>query len=193
MKKLLLSGAMFFAIPFLAQNELKELRNDVDNIKLSIKNLQSEIQSVKSENIYLKQVLNINKPILEQEKANTNFRITKVEGNKEKKTIYITFLVESKDKTKNARFKDITITDIYGSELGRNIVESYEITDSELTVDVPKRVVMAFTYGYPNKIENEDYPKIVKLLKFQFGLQRENSFERDYTRFEFRDLNVEWK
>lgn len=193
MKKLLLSGAVFFAIPFLAQNELKDLRNDVDNIKLNIKNLQSEIQSVKSENIYLKQVLNINKPILEQEKANTNFRITKVEGNKADNRVYITLLVESKDKTKSTVFNEVSIIDIYGSEVRLDTSLSYETLYPELALNTPKKMVMAFYYdGYKNEIKNGDYPKIVKLLKFQFGVSEPGKFI-NYTRFEFRDFNVEWK
>lgn len=191
MKKLLLSGAMFFAIPFLAQNELKELRNDVDNIKLSIKNLQSEIQSVKSENIYLKQVLNINKPILEQEKANTNFRITKVEGNKAEKTIYITFLVEVKDANKKVHFENISIVDIEGNEVGINYFKSTENMYPELAVNVPKKMIFGFTYNSGEV----DFPKIVKLLRFRYKHRHIDQWDLDskFDNLEFRDLNVEWK
>lgn len=190
MKKLLLSGAVFFAIPFLAQNELKELRNDVDNIKLNIKNLQSEIQSVKSENIYLKQVLNINKPILEQEKANTNFRITKVEGNKAEKTIYITFLVEVKDVNKKGEFSDISIIDIEGNEIGVVYGKSGN-RYPELSVNVPMKITFGFTYNSGEV----DFPKIVKLLRFRYKHRHIDQWDLDskFDNLEFRDLNVEWK
>lgn len=191
MKKLLLSGAMFFAIPFLAQNELKELRNDVDNIKLNIKNLQSEIQSVKSENIYLKQVLNINKPILEQEKANTNFRITKVEGNKAEKTIYITVLAEVKDNNKETNFRDLSIIDIEGNEVKVSFLKSSDNTSPKLAVNVPQKIVFAFPY----RSKEEIFPKIVKLFRFRYVHKHlgESDLKRQDENLEFRDLNVEWK
>lgn len=49
----------------MAQESNQDLRKEVETIKISLKNLHSEIQSVKSENSYLKKVLKINKPVLE--------------------------------------------------------------------------------------------------------------------------------
>lgn len=95
-KKLLLSALLFSGLVY-AQT--------CENIKSENANLKSEIQSVKTENDYLKKILEINTPILEYEKDNNNFRITKVTGNKADKTITITYLVEAKDVDKNLMYK----------------------------------------------------------------------------------------
>ena len=50
-----------------------------------------------SENEYLKKVLDINKPMLETEKENSVFKITKAVDNTKDKTITVSFLLESKD------------------------------------------------------------------------------------------------
>ena len=62
-----------------------------------------------SENDYLKKIVEINKAILETEKDNSSFKITKVTGNKAEKTISITFLVEAKDENKKMTIEGISI------------------------------------------------------------------------------------
>ena len=49
------------------------------------------------ENDYLKKIIEINTAILETEKDNSSFKITKVIAHKAEKTIAIAFLVEAKD------------------------------------------------------------------------------------------------
>ena len=68
-----------------------------DALKKENEVLQSANKVLTSENEYLKKVLDLNKPILETEKENSTFKITKVAGNKAAKNIEITFLIESKD------------------------------------------------------------------------------------------------
>lgn len=53
MKKCLL-GLVFLSTTLMAQESNQDLRKEVETIKVSLKNLHSEIQSVKSENSYLK-------------------------------------------------------------------------------------------------------------------------------------------
>lgn len=190
MKKIAFVGALLFSFSLLAQNDLKDLKNDIDNIKSSIKNLQTEIQSVKSENIYLKKVFNINRSILEQEKANTQFSITKVEGNKSERTIYITFLQESKDKERKTDFDKISIIDIEGNEIGLDFLKSTENLVSNLATNVPKKMLFAFTY----KDFEHNLPNIIKLLRFRFRYKNdEKELFDEMENVEFRDLNVVWK
>lgn len=190
MKKIAFVGALLFSFSLLAQNDLKDLKNDIDNIKSSIKNLQTEIQSVKSENIYLKKVFNINRSILEQEKANTQFSITKVEGNKSERTIYITFLQESKDKERKTDFDKISIIDIEGNEIGLDFLKSTENLVSNLATNIPKKMLFAFTY----KDFEHNLPNIIKLLRFRFRYKNdEKELFDEMENVEFRDLNVVWK
>ena len=67
--------------------------------------LQSTNKVLTSENEYLKKIVEINKAILETEKDNSTFKITKVIGNKAEKTIAIIFLVEAKDEKQKTRTK----------------------------------------------------------------------------------------
>lgn len=60
MRKTLLVPAILFCGSFLAQN-------NCDNLKTENSNLRTEIQAVKSENDYLKKVLEINQPFSEVE------------------------------------------------------------------------------------------------------------------------------
>ncbi len=53
MKRILLLGAMVFATTIFAQTTA-ELKKEIDDIKTSIANIHTEIQSVKSENLYYK-------------------------------------------------------------------------------------------------------------------------------------------
>ncbi|WP_225875461.1 hypothetical protein [Chryseobacterium aquaticum] len=78
--------------------------------------LQSTNKILVSENEYLKKMLDINKPMLETEKENSAFKITKLIGNKAGKNIEITFLVEFKDENKKMTIEDISVVDVEGNE-----------------------------------------------------------------------------
>ena len=138
-----------------------------------------------SENDYLKKIVEINKPILETEKNNSSFKITKVTGNKAEKTIAITFLVEAKDENKKMTIGDISIVDIEGIEYEIDLYKSSR-PYPELALNTPIKLTFSF-----KNIENE--PLYIKL--FRFGITSQpirNLFEDTKSNLEFKDLKVNW-
>ncbi|WHF51910.1 hypothetical protein QGN23_01210 [Chryseobacterium gotjawalense] len=88
MRKLLFLSAISFASFVFSQTNCESLKKENET-------LQSTNKTLSSENEYLRKALDINKSILDTEKENSSFRITKVVGNKVEKSIAITFLVEA--------------------------------------------------------------------------------------------------
>jgi len=175
-KKLLLSALLFSGLVY-AQT--------CENIKSENANLKSEIQSVKTENDYLKKILEINTPILEYEKDNNNFKITKITGNKADKTITITYLVEAKNVDKNLMIQDISIIDLEG-ELYKD--DSYKSSRPfpELSTNVPMKLHFSF-----KDISNN--PLLIKILRFRVNSSlKSNTFKKSNADIEFRDLKVTW-
>ena len=87
-------------------------QTNCENLKKENEALQSTNKVLTSENDYLKKILEINKPILETEKDNSLFKITKVIGNKaERRPVHIGMsnfdYVEIKD---NVRAGELIIT-----------------------------------------------------------------------------------
>ena len=108
MKKLLILSAISITTLGFSQT-------NCENLKKENEALQSTNKILTLENDYLKKIVETNKAILEIEKDNSSFKITKVIGNKAEKTIAITFLVEAKDENKKMTIGDISIVDIYCS------------------------------------------------------------------------------
>ena len=91
--------------------------------------LKSENEALKIEkNDYLRKVLEVNKPIKEEEKDGVNAKITKVEGNLKEKTIYITFLIESKVNNRIIFYvKGADIIDLEGNTIKYDIFKFNDI------------------------------------------------------------------
>ena len=178
MKKHILISAILFS-------GLSYAQSNCDNLKLENTNLKSEIQTVKTENDYLKKVLEINTPILESEKNNDMFRITKVAGNKIDKTISITFLIEAKDENKTMFIQDISIIDVEGNEFKINLMKSSNSIPN-LATNVPLKTTFVF-----KDISNQ--PLLIKLFKFSTRNEPTGK-ATDWTnsKLEFRDLKVNW-
>lgn len=192
MKKIIILAMAMAGTVLFAQNSNEDLKKEIEIIKLNISNLQSEIKSVKSENIYLKKVLDIQKPILEVEKEKTHFKIIGAEGNKTDKTIIFTFLLEAKDENKRHYISDSFIVDIDGNEIKMNLEKSSVWSSFFLSKDVPLKIKLAFTY---KDIQN-DFPKIIKVLRFrvEYKLMDTKPYSvPDTHRVEFRDININWK
>ncbi len=171
MKKSILALSIFSGIFIYSQN-------NCDNIK-------TELQTVKSENDYLKKVLEINTPILESEKDKNHFRITKVTGNKTDKTITITFLVEAKDENKKLAFQDLVIVDLEGNQYNADLLKS-----SSLYPEVSSNVPLKMSFSFK---DITDEPKIIKIFRFRVNAQpMSNLFDRKIAAPEFRDLKVNW-
>ncbi len=188
MRKISTIIALLFSILAYSQNNSNEqLKSEIDKIKTEIIGLKSDIQSVKSENIYLKQVFNINKPILEQQQNNTSYTITKVIGNRKDKIIYISMLVESKDENKGCYFQNSIVVDLEGNQYEIDIFKSLNQIP-HLTLNVPLLVKFAF-----KDIIGE--PKILKLFSFSTTNEpdRDKYNLSNKSNQEFRDLNVTWE
>lgn len=165
-------------------------QNTCDKIVSENTLLKNDNQKLKSENGYFKDVLDINKPIYETQAGETTIKVTNVTGNKADKTISIIVLLESKDRNKEEYYlDDVSIIDLEGNEINLNFFKS-EGSNGRLTLDVPKKVKLGFTY---KDIENE-FPQVIKLLRFRYRFQYDKLKAEDQ-RFsiELRNLSVQWK
>lgn len=178
MKKLLFLSAIAFASFGYCQTNCEALKNENET-------LRSTIKALSSENEYLKKVLDINKPILEMEKENSSFKITKIVGNKAERTIAITFLVEAKDENKKMSIDNVSIVDIEGNEYKIDLYKSSR-PYPELALNVPIKLTFSF-----KDIQGE--PLFIKLFRLRTISQPErNLFESIRANIEFRDLKVFW-
>jgi len=170
MKKNLLFSAILFSGLFYTQ---------------TCESIKTENTNLKTENNYLKKVLEINTPILESEKDNNNFKILKVIGNKTDKTITIIYLVDSKDVDKNLVIQDISIIDLEGELYKVDLYKSSN-TYPELSTNVPMKLHFSF-----KDISNN--PSLIKILRFRVNSSlKSNTFKKSNANLEFRDLKVNW-
>ena len=177
MKKNFIFSALLFSGIFYAQT--------CENIKLENTNLKTEIQTIKTENDYLKKVLEINNPILESEKENNNFRITKVVGNKADKTISITFLVDAKDPNIKMHISNLSLIDLEGNEYKVDYFKSSSPTH-KLPANVPLKIYFTFKAIV-------DQPLLIKLFRFSTRNEPEgHALKWTNSKLEFRDLKVNW-
>ncbi|MBB6370087.1 transposase [Chryseobacterium shigense] len=160
-------------------------QTNCDALKKENEALQSTNKVLVSENEYLKKVLDINKPILETEKENSTFKITKVTGNKVGKNIEIIFLIESKDENKKMTIEDIFAIDIEGNEYKIDFSKSSK-TFPQLAKNIPVKITFSF-----KDIQGE--PMFIKMFRFKTTSQPDrNSFEKIRSNLEFKDLKVSW-
>lgn len=154
-------------------------------LKKENETLQSTNKTLVSENEYLKKVVDINKPILETEKENSSFKITKVVGNKTEKSIAITFLIEAKDEKKKMTIEDISMVDIEANEYKIDFYKSSK-PYPDLALNVPVKLTFSF-----KDIQGE--PLFIKIFRFKTTSQPErNTFEKTKSNLEFRDIKVLW-
>ena len=185
MKKLLLLTILSIS-NFTYSQTNEELKSEMNKIKSDISTMKSDIQSVKAQNIYLKKSLAINTPILENTVDDSSFKITKVIGNKNEKTVSITFLVETKNENKKMTFGKVYVVDIEGNRYDVDYMKSSN-TYPELTLDIP--IKLTFTF---NDFEKEHL--VLKLFKFSTESSLENNlFKKSRSIVEFKDLNIVWE
>ena len=171
MKKLLILSALSITTLGFSQTNCEDLKKENEA-------LQSTNKILTLENDYLKKIVETNKAILEIEKDNSSFKITKVIGNKAEKTIAITFLVEAKDENKKMTIGDISIVDIEGKEYEIDLYKSSR-PYPELALNTPIKLTFSF-----KNIENE--PLFLKLFRFKETSQPiRNLFEDTKSNLEF--------
>lgn len=185
MKYILLLNALITSAVFHAQTNA-EIKDDLVKIQAEISILKTEIQAVKSQNIYLKKVMDINTPITGQLKDNTKYSVIKVAGNRKDKTISVDFLVESKNEFKTAFLQDIVLIDIEANQYKMDFHKSSS-NIPVLSVDAPVKLTFLF-----DNIVGE--PQIVKLFRFNARNEsKANSLNVSKSDQEFRDINVTWQ
>ncbi|PPZ90523.1 transposase [Cloacibacterium normanense] len=178
MNRILYLSSIFITILGFSQNNCEALKKENEALQLTNKVLTSE-------NDYLKKIVEINKAILDTEKDNSSFKITKVTGSKAEKTISITFLVEAKDENKKMTIEDISIVDIEGKEYE---IDFYKSSRPYPELDLKTPVKLTFSF---KNIENE--PLFIKLFRFKITSQpKKNLFENTKSNLEFKDLKVIW-
>lgn len=175
------------------KDEVKELKAIVNSLQTDVKVLQSNVQKVLAENMYLKQVIAVQEPISEYEGTNTSYRITKVEGDTTTKTIFITMFLEAKNEDEKVYLKKIDIVDVEGNEVDVNLLKSSYVF-SDLSSGVPKKIKLGFTYADNVDLEN-GFPSIVKIFRFsnEYKLMDSKSSYSVSEKIQFRDLRVEWE
>ena len=178
MTRFLFLSAIVFATLAYSQTNCEALKKENEAMQATNKVLTSE-------NEYLKKVFDINKPILEAEKDNTTFKITKVNGNKAGKNIEITFLIESKDENKKMTIEDIAVVDVEGNEYKLDFSKSSKIFP-QLAKSVPVKLIFSF-----KDVQGE--PIFIKMFKFKTTAEPDrNSREKVRSNLEFKDLKVVW-
>lgn len=178
MNKTLLLFALSFVTFGYTQTNCEEVKKENEN-------LQSLNKVLTSENEYLKKVLDINKPMLETEKENSAFKITKAVGNTKDKTIVLTFLVETKNENKKMVFEDISMVDIEGNEYKIDYFKSSK-TFADLALNTPIKLNFSFK-------DIQGNPLFIKMFRFKTTSQPErNLFEKKKSNVEFKDINVVW-
>ena len=178
MTRFLFLSALLFSIFGYSQT-------NCDVLKKENEALQSTKKILVSENDYLKKVLDINKPMLETEKENSTFKITKVTGNKAGKNIEITFLVEAKDENKKVTIENISVVDIEGNEYEIDFFKSSN-TFPQLAKDVPVKLTLSFK-------DKQGVPMFIKIFRFKTTTQNDRKKKKKKrSNLEFKDLKIVW-
>lgn len=178
MKKTLLLFALSFVTFGYTQTNCEEVKKENEN-------LQSLNKVLTFENEYLKKVLDINKPMLETEKENSAFKITKAVGNTKDKTIVLTFLVESLDENKKMTIEDTSMVDVEGNEYKIDFFKSSK-TYPDLALNTPVKLNFSFK-------DIDGNPLFIKMFRFKTTAQpQRNLFESKKSFIEFRDIKVIW-
>ena len=160
-------------------------QTNCDVLKKENEALQSTNKILVSENEYLKKVFDINKPIIETEKENSTFKITKVIGNKAGKNIEITFLIEAKDENKKMTIEDIAVVDVEGNEYKLDFSKS-----SKIFPQLAKNVPVKLTFSFKDVLGE---PMFIKMFRFRTTAEPDRNLrEKMRSNLEFKDLKIVW-
>ena len=178
MKKYLLFAVfMLIVTNLMAQMpDLKEIKNDISVIKNRLTQLEQEISEVKAENKYLKESINVGKPILTGSSESIDFTIISINGSRTEQTITVTLLLNNNVAKKRVQLSMSQATDLQG-----NIYKGSYNFSEELSTNVPTKTTVVFK----GVIENV---KILKLLSVSYY-----NLQSRPIALEFRDLQIEWK
>ncbi|WP_413533205.1 hypothetical protein [Empedobacter brevis] len=143
-------------------------------------------EEIKKENDYLKQILHINTAEYKTEFDNTEFTITKIQGDTKQQTVTFTILVNNKDVNKSISMWDFTTIDLEGDEYKKqDFAETKGLNSlgsNTFSTNVPKKI-------QPILVKVPTNTQFFKLFKFNYS----SDILNDYKTIEFRDLKIEWK
>ncbi|MDG4946850.1 hypothetical protein NMK71_10520 [Weeksellaceae bacterium KMM 9713] len=188
MKKNLLFFTVFLTSLLSAQSEgYNKLQSQIEANKTKIETLQSSVNAVTTENIYLKEVLDIQKPIKEASANNTNYKIVAVRANKEEKRIYVDLLIESTDMDKYYNIQLADMIDVLGNKYSFDRYVSKNVR-GEQYLNIPLKITCVFRYI-------EEHPEFIKLLKINVDVGPIGASYNQIVKssVQLRDLPVTWE
>jgi transposase len=198
MKLFILFSVLFCGTLSYTQTNCNDLKKEILSVREELVTSKNENSSLKAQKValekecdYLKKVLEVNKPIKEVEVDGVNIKITNVDGILKENTIYVTFLLEAKISDRTFYVTDADIVDLEGNTIKSDYDKLYDI-QKELTLDVPTKMKMAFTYksGFENGA-----PSSIKLVRIRAdNSDKSYSLEGQFrSKIDFRDLDVNWR
>ncbi|MBQ0148208.1 MAG: transposase [Flavobacteriaceae bacterium] len=160
-------------------------QTELETLELENSNLKAELKQFKTENVFLRNVFDLNQPEYEITQENISYKITSIKGNKEQSKIKISLLIESIDENKRLAMTDFECIDLEGIIYKINLNNSDDVYP-KLTKNVP--IKFNFTI---DTLGNQ--PIFMKLLKIRNSIQPEsNLFLEKRGNIYFRDLRVSW-
>lgn len=197
MKLFILFSVLFCGTLSYTQTNCNDLKKEILSVREELVTSKNENSSLKAQKValekerdYLKKVLEVNKPIKEVEVDGVNIKITNVDGVLKENAIYVTFLLEAKISDRTFYVTDADIVDLEGNTIKSDYDKLYDI-QKELTLDVPTKMKMAFTYksGFENGAPS------IKLVRIRAdNSDKSYSLEGQFrSKIDFRDLDVNWR
>ena len=198
MKLFILFSVLFCGTLSYTQTNCNNLKKEILSVREELVTSKNENSSLKAQKValekerdYLRKVLEVNKPIKEVEADGVNIKITNVDGILKESAIYVTFLLEAKISDRTFYVTDADIVDLEGNTIKSDYDKLYDI-QKELTLDVPTKMKMAFTYksGFENGA-----PSSIKLVRIRAdNSDKSYSLEGQFrSKIDFRDLDVNWR
>lgn len=167
-----------------------DLKKEIDDLKISVANLHTEIQSVKNDNLYYKKTLDINQPIAQTTVNNLEFTIINAIGNKKDKTLEITYLYKN---VSDAVRESYQISSAYIVDDRGNQTQTYDVyatkKDARITSIEPNIPIKGFIKF---KIDEIDFP-IIKVLNLTFFYKGEDIYAKLEQVAVFKDIPVKWQ
>jgi hypothetical protein len=161
---------------FLALEGQSQSTQNCDQVK-------TELTKAREENEYLRNSLEIGKPVKEVNSDNIDFKLLKVEGNSKSQTITATLTLKTSAANWYIMSAVKSIIDVDGNEykLKSHMIGADNSRQIEFNTDVPIKCTYTFEGILPSV-------KMIKLFKFDYT----HKFgEKHFV--EFRDLSVDWK
>ena len=198
MKLFILFSVLFCGTLSYTQTNCNDLKKEILSVREELVTSKNENSSLKAQKValekerdYLRKVLEVNKPIKEVEVDGVNIKITNIDGVLKENAIYVTFLLEAKISDRTFYVTDADIVDLEGNTIKSDYDKLYDI-QKELTLDVPTKMKIAFTYksGFENGA-----PSSIKLVRIRAdNSDKSYSLEGQFrSKIDFRDLDVNWR